>query len=799
MECINRVELRRPFVFCFCPQILQFILSRFEDADAIVGQILVCGALLRSSKLVEASKEDISAVIQVLLAATKHRTYHTALAYSFVTELLNTISEEQFVESVWPHLEPEIIRPWPKQTINTVHCLFIVQKEFPSVVSSKYLKSKFTNSQILYPGNFKQILKIFWDSNNPNIILHEAFNALGPILANSKHLINFWTSEVEDYLKTPNKLKEIQTLKIISDIIDNLDPETVKISELLTNNFIKMMVASIQTIKTNKETLKAFYDDFFESLNNKFAKIIDEHEKVSILKKLIIHPGTICLEKYTSSRIVHQLIFQLKEEGIKELFEVYKAIFLNKTVKNLEDPAQNWLNFERLNAGFILQTLLLNKNAQNGNWRAEQLKVFMKFGLFYVSDKDEITKKENAGKVSEEFGEQMKNMFYACLQAKLPSLEEEKKMLVSLAQELNEFLAKKNVAKCFRGKFEENLLSIWSKVFKDVTSTKSKNQNLQLVFNILLLHMGLQLFRDAEMAESAILDLEKCMERTKAKKKSDDDEPEWIEVVTDLFLHLLSQNNGSLRHVVNSVFPHLCASLNLTAVHQILAVLDMKNHNPLENGSQQEGEESDEEEVEAEEEESDEDEDETDEEEDADDNDDDDEDNEDVEEEEEESTVTDKLRNAVSIALGSSMKVDDDQCSVDLNDMTEEEGKQLDEALSAAFKAIKKTSPSATKKSKSHRIQTTTVMHFRIRVLDLLEIYLQNKPTQLVTIEVMLDLFNMIEFCNENDLKPLQNKVEKLLQKLTAIKQFEKDEEGDINEENICDFIRLIVEKKVGF
>lgn len=145
------------------------------------------------------------------------------------------------------------------------------------------------------------------------------------------------------------------------------------------------------------------------------------------------------------------------------------------------------------------------------------------------------------------------------------------------------------------------------------------------------------------------------------------------------------------------------------------------------------------------------------------------------------------------------MKIDDDQGSVDLNDMTEEEGKQLDAALSAAFKGIKKTSPSATKKSKSHRIQTTTVMHFRIRVLDLIEIYLQNKPTQLVTIEIMLNLFNMIEFCNENDLKPLQNKVEKLLLKLTAIKQFENDEEGDIDEDNICDFIRLVVEKKVSF
>lgn len=761
----------------------------------------MCGALLRSNKLTDCSNEELEEVTKILVASTKHRTYHSALAYSFITEILKNISEEQFSSAVWPQIEPEIIRPWPKQTINSVNCIFVSQKQFPSVVSPKYLKSKFSNSQLLYPGSYKQFLKIFWDHNNPNIILHEAFSTLGPILANSSHLIDFWKTEVAEYLQTPNKLKEIQTLKIISDIIDNLDTEKLNISELLTNNFVKMMVSSIQTIKTKKdETLKAFYDDFFESLNKKFASISDEHEKVLIIKKLILHPGTLSIEKYTSSRIIHQLIVQLKEDGIKEIFEIYKDIFLNKLSKNSEEKSQAWLNFERQNAGFILQTLLLNKNVQNsGDWRLDQLKSFMKYGLFYVSEKEEVTKKENAGKVSEEFCDQMKNMFYACLQAKQPSLKEERKLLAGLSKDLNANLSQKNILKKIRAKVEDNTLKIWEKVFNSISHKSKKEDKLQLVFDILMLHMGLQLFRDAEMAENAILDLEKCMERTKMKQEANKDEPEWIEVVTDLFLHLLSQNNGSLRHVVNSVFPHLCESLNLTAVHQILAVLDMKNPNPLDSGKEEDNEDS---ENEGEEEQSDNEEEDEESEEENDDEEEDDEedDDEDVEEEEEEeSTATDKLRNAVSIALGASMIQDDDQASVDLNDMTEEEGRKLDEALAAAFKAIKKTSPSASKKSKSHRIQTTTVMHFRIRVLDLLEIYIQQKPTQLVTVEIMLNLFNMIEFCNENELKPLQNKVEKLLQKVTTIKQFEKDEEGDITEENICDFIRLIVEKKVGF
>ena len=143
---------------------------------------------------------------------------------------------------------------------------------------------------------------------------------------------------------------------------------------------------------------------------------------------------------------------------------------------------------------------------------------------------------------------------------------------------------------------------------------------------------------------------------------------------------------------------------------------------------------------------------------------------------------------------------DDDMDSVDLNDLTEEEGRKLDEALGNAFKAMKKASPGAAggsqaKKSKSYRVQTTTVMHFRIRVLDLLEIYLQQPtPSLLIAIEIMLALYDMLEFCVSDELKPLQTKVEKVLNKLTALKSYKCDD--DLTESNMVNFIRSIVEKK---
>lgn len=100
------------------------------------------------------------------------------------------------------------------------------------------------------------------------------------------------------------------------------------------------------------------------------------------------------------------------------------------------------------------------------------------------------------------------------------------------------------------------------------------------IFHTIYLHMGLQLFSDPEMAIMSINELHSCYERlnkkSKKHKKPDtslmEEEPEWVEVVVDLLLSLLSRNNHLLRSLVGCVFPHLCSHLTPSSVYQILAV-----------------------------------------------------------------------------------------------------------------------------------------------------------------------------------------------------------------------------------
>lgn len=109
----------------------------------------------------------------------------------------------------------------------------------------------------------------------------------------------------------------------------------------------------------------------------------------------------------------------------------------------------------------------------------------------------------------------------------------------------------------------------------------SRNKHAVLIFYTMDLHMGLQLFSDPEMAISAIKEIHSCSERlskskSKKGKKNDnegsEDEPEWVEVIVDLLLSLLSRNNHLLRSMVKCVFPHMCAVLTAASIHQILSV-----------------------------------------------------------------------------------------------------------------------------------------------------------------------------------------------------------------------------------
>lgn len=147
-------------------------------------------------------------------------------------------------------------------------------------------------------------------------------------------------------------------------------------------------------------------------------------------------------------------------------------------------------------------------------------------------------------------------------------------------------------------------------------------------------------------------------------------------------------------------------------------------------------------------------------------------------------------------ALGGAIPETDTE-SVDLNDMDDEEAERLDAALSDAFRAIRKKTGEGKKKTKLERTTNTTVMHFRIRVLDLIEIYLKTSPSLAITLNILTDLIPMYEQCVGNkDLQPLVNRLQRVLRMLLNLREFSNLD--DVTEIKLYELFQSIINVKAN-
>lgn len=472
-----------------------------------------------------------------------------------------------------------------------------VHAKYPDLVNSEYLESSIKVPEILSTISFKHLGRMFWGISIADV-MHPAYDVLAQFLcrSKSKQLVKFWQQEVNECLAAPNKPKEIVTIKILTEFFNNTSIETKTLLKLLSGRFIKMIVNSLKNVKQQHVYLPAYYEEFFEAVNKRISKMTEDNEKVEIITKFILHPGALSIEKYTTQNVVRQMIKHLGTEGVKRLTDIFKRVFIGELTKDPTDTKVQWLNVEKEYAAQMMQLLIGLKIMQNEvNWRIEQSKFMAGVSFFYISkDGVPITEENDSGFITKDLWMNVKNVFYSSRpQPTLPHLKDEKRMLLTLVKFCNEILSMDDAKKYLREPLSKNSKQCWSKMFQFVISSEEvskKDKKLNLIFRILFMHMGLQLFREPEMAELAIVDLEKCIENINKKKiqshkMNANDEPEWIEVVVDLFLHLLSQSTKFLKVVVNTLFPHLCAAMTLTAVHQILSVLDMKVSNPLSNAN----------------------------------------------------------------------------------------------------------------------------------------------------------------------------------------------------------------------
>ncbi|KAG5310642.1 DPO5 polymerase, partial [Acromyrmex insinuator] len=756
-----------------------------ENADIYMGRILLCGAVIRSKLLARNSVEMQQQIMEILLNAGKKRSYLSFISTMFLSEFIIQLDIES-IKNVWPIVEKEIGKPWSEQTLDTFYMLLILRDKHPSLVNHKFLKQHLGMTEIITKESIEDIVRLLTALLRIVSYQHPVFKLFCEKLVVTEFVADFWKGIDQKFIK-PSKSDEYIAVEMLRLILLNVTDKTV-IPSLLSPNLLQHMLKRFSICKKNRndEVLMAFRKVLHLVVSTTKDEDIKTKTQLSILKKLILHPGDLMIEKKTGVKVIQIIMGNLRIDGIKKLSQLYREITENKAIKEREGTkTEFWTNAERSYTAQLLTKLMGRPETfLDQNWRLEQLIFLFNYGLCEVSD------------VGIELAQQFKDSFYRALDYKLPKLDNARNLLSALVHNLDSKLQSNMIR--LRSPLNDAAADAWKKVTDLIEKLEKNTKHSEAlpIFHTMNLHMGLQLFSDPEMAIMSINELQCCYERLSKKSKKHkklnntvtEEEPEWVEVVVDLLLSLLSKNDHLFRSLVGCVFPHICSYLTPSAVHQILAVLDIKNTQKTLTTKQNDDDdssgiesESDNEEDEEEESVS----------------------NDEVlsksesesdssknEDEDEDETMTDKLRIALHQALGdAAMKTDDED--IDVDEIDEEEGKRLDKSLAAAFKAFRENQQARSKKQGK---TSQALMHFRARVIDLLQIYLETSPSMAITLDMIVPLFALLEFCiKDPHQESLAYRIRACLKKLSTVKKFK--DTTNVDETLLTTVLKALIEK----
>ncbi|XP_053659479.1 myb-binding protein 1A [Anopheles marshallii] len=812
------------------------------------GKVLVCGAIIKSGLIENASEMELQTVLKMLKKAM--HVVLTPLVYAFLNDLANRLSATKFSAVFWPVFEPLLNVPKENHTIDSVH--FLLQLSIgphKKLINSKYFERNFGVPKLLHENNFAYLAELLFGVGTTMGINHPFFECLLEQLNKQHAMVPFWRDNIVPVLeeakhRNKRKLRDIIVLRTVISIFGRLEDYTL-VPEVLHPTFVKFLVNNLKNRSTHSEDVRGLYQEVCDALLACYPKIDDESVRLTTFRLLMNAPGSIMIDKYTNCKLLHNLLITLSTDSLRTIAAELQAFMLDETTNT---------NGERSYAAQFLQRIFSLRQLVPGagdkeptdTWHQEVVRFFLTLGVFYSKDGVNVLKgaKHNEA-ISSELATTMRGMFFHSLEHHHAKLSNERAFLLATVRHMDEVLRTHGI-KSLRSPLTDEQMNCWHKMFATVatepsnklqskkpSSTRGGDTQCETVFHILLMHMGLHLFNDPEVACSSINELECVMKRIDEKMKQrrqksngeakgenstkrksvqhtaielEPAEPEWIEVVVDLFLNLLSQNSHLLRKVIGHLFPHLSGEITLPALNQILSVINLKDKsNPLTMNGEDENE-SETEEVDEQEKDS---ASESGEESDAASNDDNTKDNDEVEEEEEddddelmgdeeeEENISDTMRQAIQTALGGANPETDTE-SVDLDELDEEQGRRMDEALAAAFRAFRKSKPSRKRKgpTKAEKQMDTVLTHFRMRVLDLIDAYLKHEPDMLLCLELMLYIFEMLPVGLREEAKygAILNRYRHIFTTLIRIKKFKRDAES-VRIDQLVQIVHDLIEK----
>ncbi|XP_056362762.1 myb-binding protein 1A [Oenanthe melanoleuca] len=738
--------------------------------NAAFGNFFGVMALFQSGRLVKDRKALLES-IQLLQQLTNYQTHLRDLPRKTLIDITSEVPETVFEEVLFDILQGDLSSAFTSP--ENLHLLLVGMQKFPGVLKPKKLKKLFGSPTVVNKENISRLVELLKsaaksekeDKKLPSV----AFDLLQVALKEGAFEL-FWNEVVENgLLKEKSGPVSYMCYRLLGSALPLLSMEQLQVllkgKVMLHYGEHVVATQSPQGFKFAAE-MEGYIDTFLSGCDDPerqlavmlgFSTLTNQGKPVLLsASKVVRHLQAVALKKY---------ICWLKDMFLRPDLDSCLDFSSNRQKQNRENADIAQQKTARLRRWIMHRLVNITESAT----RKDEIIVmdiarFCFFHAFFVAKKKNSQIAEASVLPSEPLNErdhtETENYFFGLLQtlntlpvlgdtAEAAALREKhvhgvtadgKLWIFLLVEYANKLLSSEHV-KAVKP-FTKEQRDIWERTLQSVKNLQKKGNKSDSAkvgaFQQLLLSMAIHLFKNQSETVDVLSDLLNCTERAFSKeakkKKTDNSEPGWVEVMVEILLSLLAQPSLLLRRISKGVFVSICPNLTKRGLQLILDVFDpnqeeneesavvvMEESNKKTKSAQDTDEEGSEDSS--------------------------DEDNTDSEDEETEE-VDDNFRSQLMKVLQAGNTEEGDKSDEELDD---DAMMALDKNISALFAEQQKRIQA--KKDEKDRMRKEKILRrdFKAKVLDLIDVFLVKQAENPLVFDIIEPLLQLIEQCMSSD------------------------------------------------
>ncbi|XP_040907509.1 myb-binding protein 1A-like protein [Toxotes jaculatrix] len=782
---------------------LQSILDRIKEKhnlqtvkkklarNAMFGNLFGVLALHQSSRL---SKEPqvVLGCVQLLQSLTQHKQHLKDLPSKTMMDILTEIPEEVFEEVLLSALQTDLASAF--STPEQMQLLLVALQRFPQTLKPKKLKKLLGSSTIINDDNIPkltEVLKMAARSVKKECVLPPVVLDLLKLSLKEDSFQLFWKKAIIDgMLKEQPGPTHYLSFRLLGSALPFLSVAQLK--EVLSGEV--MMHYGEHVVCAQKPDRFKLAPEMDIYVSNFLQGCQDSDKQLAVM----VGFSSLTNQGYPVVPSVWRVVQHLQPAALQSYVDWLKNMFLQPQLDKLlnfntrkqkdsqEGREQREHSVSRLRKWIVarLTSIIDNHHVKKQEDLIMDVARFVFFHAFFSAKKASADIAETKGKLSVPLDDKTRGVlvssFFGLLLSMhhMPLAEDSPEgavvnqkralgvtadgtmwiyHLIQYAQVLL------NQPKCVQSSqpFSPEQRQAWDSMLESVANLKKKAKKGQTAesgaFQQLFLLVGMHLFKAPEELLDIMKDLQSCMDKAQEKKskkkkkkqakEQEEEEPDWVEVMVDILLSLLSQPSRHIREVCKTVFSSICPHVTAAALTAILDVLDPEKEDEEDsavvvtddatnkahkNKTKEEDDEEHDEEME----------DDT-----SDGADDDsDKDEEDEEEEEEEKEEVDqnfRLELMKVLQQQNALATEEDGSSDE--DLDDEAMMELDKSLSALFSEQKKKTQAKKDEKTKLQKERTLVRDFKIKVLDLIEVFVARQAGSPLVLGLVEPLLNIID------------------------------------------------------